>query len=122
MNLADSALTFFQKASEDQNSRQSADGNFIGVAAKNNLSIKADSLFKLIASENPGTKSNALAFANLQGTKMDMKVNVFADTVLNLFSASLINNYLLNHLHDLDTAFINQVIALGHKPINNDYS
>lgn len=122
MNLADSSLIFLQKASEDQHSRQSADGNFIGVAAKNNLSIKADSLFKLIASENPGTRSNALAFANLQGTKIDLQLDFGKDTTLNLFSASLINNYLLNHLRELDTALINHVTALGHKAVNRDYS
>ncbi len=122
MDLADSSLIFLQRASADRISRQSADGNFIGVAAKNNLSIKADSLYQLIKSDNPGTKSNALAFANLQGTKIDLPVDAFADTTLNLFSASLINNYLLNNLHSQDSTFIDQVIALGHKPVNNDYS
>ncbi|HEY5691462.1 MAG TPA: hypothetical protein VIS49_08405, partial [Cyclobacteriaceae bacterium] len=121
LNMADSSLIFLQRASEDQASRQSADGNFIGVAAKNNLSIQADSLFKLIASENPGTKSNALAFANLQGTKIDLQLDLGTDSTLNLFSASLINNYMLNHLHELDTTLINQVVALGRKAANKDY-
>lgn len=122
LNMPDSSLIFLQRASEDDISRKSADGNFIGVAAKNDLSIKADSLFKLIASENPGTKSNALAFANLQGTKIDLQLDLGSDSTLNLFSASLINNYMLNHLREVDTTMINRVITLSRKAANKDYS
>jgi hypothetical protein len=96
--------------------------NFIGVAAKNNLAVNADSLYTLMASENKGIRSNALAFANIQGTKLNLNIDIQSDTLLNLFSASLINNYLLNHLGEVDSTFISKVIQISKKPVNNDYS
>ena len=122
INLVDSSLLFLQRAISKPSTAQSADANFIGVAAKNKLTVNADSLYQLINSKNPGTKSNALAFANLQGTKIDMSIDLFSDTVLNLFSASLINNYLLNHIGEHDTTFINKVVDIARKPINKDYT
>jgi len=122
LNLPDSALRYLQEATNSNLSSNAASANFIGVAAKNNLAVNADSLFTLIASENKGTQSNALAFANMQGTKIKMNINVEADTVLNLFSASLLNNYMLNHLGEMDSSFINKVIRLGKKSSNEDYS
>lgn len=121
LNLVDSALFFLQKAMDHKITRAAAQTNFVGVAAKNNLNVPADSLLKLLTSDNLGTKSNALAFANLQNTKIDLEIDLKSDTVLNLFSASLIINYFLNHLGDLDTTTINQAIELAKKPINDDY-
>ncbi len=122
LNVVDSALYYFQAATDQRLIKEAAEANFIGVAAKNNLAVNADSLFTLIASDNIGIKSNALAFANIQGTKINMTVDLKSDTVLNLFSANLINNYMLNHLGELDTAWISKVIQLGKKPFNKDYS
>ncbi|MBX2941541.1 MAG: hypothetical protein KF860_04275 [Cyclobacteriaceae bacterium] len=122
MDLVDSSLYYLQKASNQRIIRDAANANFIGVAAKNNLPVNADSLFTLISSDNIGIRSNALAFANIQGTKIKMNIDLKQDTLLNLFSASLLNNYMLNHLGELDSTFINHVINLGEKPINKDYS
>ncbi len=121
LNLPDSSLHYLQQATRSSGTREVAETNFIGVAAKNNLSVNADSLFTLIASENQGTKSNALAFANIQGTKIDMGIETEFEGELNLFSASMINNYLLNHLNELDSSLINQVISIGKNPVNEDY-
>lgn len=121
LNLPDSALFFIQEAMEHPATRDAAQTNFIGVAARNNFAVHADSLLILLKSENAGTKSNALAFANLQGTKIELSIDPHADTVLNLFTASLINNYLLNHLGETDTTEISKVIALAKKPVNEDF-
>lgn len=122
LNLLDSSLYFLQRAMDDNLTRQGAQTNFIGVAAKNNLNVPADSLLRLLKSDNQGTKSNALAFANMQGTKVNFEFDVLRDTTLNLFSASLINNYLLNHLGELDSITINKAITIAKKPSNSDYS
>lgn len=122
LSVLDSALYFLQEAMDDSRTQNMAKTNFIGVAAKSHLPVNVDSLFKLISSDNAGVKSNALAFANRQGTRLKMDIDLDKDSVLNLFSASLINNYILNHLGDLDTAFINKTNRLGHRPINSDYS
>lgn len=122
INLIDSSLYYLQSASNQRVIKDAADANFIGVAAKNNLPVNADSLFKLIASDNIGIRSNALAFANIQGTKINMDIDLESDTLLNLFTANLINNYMLNHLGELDSTFINKVISIGENPINKDFS
>jgi len=122
INLVDSSLYYLQKANNQKIIRDAANANFIGVAAKNNLSVNADSLLTLISSNNIGVRSNALAFANIQGTKIKMDIDLKQDTLLNLFSASLLNNYMLNHLGELDSTFINFTIKLGEKPTNKDYS
>lgn len=122
LNLVDSSLYYLQSASNQSVIKDAADANFIGVAAKNDLPVNADSLFTLIASDNIGIKSNALAFANIQGTKIQMDIDVTSDTLLNLFTANLLNNYMLNHIGELDSTFINKAIELGEKPINKDYS
>ncbi|MCB0488539.1 MAG: hypothetical protein R2820_10080 [Cyclobacteriaceae bacterium] len=121
LNLLDSSLFFLQRAMEDNLSREGAQTNFIGVSAKNNLNVPADSLLRLLESDNQGTRSNALAFANMQGTKVNFEFDALADTTLNLFSASLINNYVLNHLGELDSALVNKAIAIAKKPVNSDY-
>ncbi len=121
INLPDSSLSYLQEARGHSLTKRSAETNFIGVAAKNKLSVNADSLFTLIASDNKGTQSNALAFANIQGTKINLEVNLEADSVLNLFSASLINNYILNHLGELDSVTISNVITNAKKPVNKFY-
>lgn len=121
LNLADSALYFLQEAMNHSRTRDAAQTNFIGVAAKNNFTVEADSLLNLLASNNLGTKSNALAFANLQKTKIQLDIDLQSDTVLNLFSASLINNFMLNHLGEVDSAQLSRIINLAKKPFNDDY-
>ena len=122
LTLLDSAFYFLQEAMDDPRTQNTAKTNFTGVAAKSNLPVNVDSLFKLIASDNEGVKSNALAFANRQGTRLKMDIDIEKDSALNLFSASLINNYILNNLGYLDSLFINKVNRLAHRPINSDYS
>lgn len=121
LNVIDSALYFLQESMNTSITKNAAETNFIGVASKSNLSVKADSLLTLIESDNAGTKSNALAFANKQGTKIETQVTLPKDSTLNLFSASLINNYILNHLGELDSAFLSKTIHLAHHPRNIDY-
>ena len=120
--LLDSAFHFLQKAMDDPRTQHAAKANFIGIAAKSDLPVPIDSLFRLISSDNAGVKSNALAFANKQGSRLTMTLDPERDSVLNLFSASLINNYMLNHLGHLDSLFIEKVYRLGHRAINADYS
>lgn len=122
LHLIDSSLYYLQNARDQRLTADAAGANFIGVAAANNLSVNADSLYTLIASDNLGIKSNALAFANKQGAKINMDLDVKSDTILNLFSASLMSNYLLNHLGETDSTLINNIIEIGKKPVNHYFS
>ena len=122
INLVDSSLYYLQLAGNNKITRDAANANFIAVAAKNNLPVNADSLYTLLSSDNIGVRSNALAFANIQGTKINMDIGLRQDTLLNLFSASLLANYMVNHMGTMDSTFINHVIELGEKPVNRDFS
>jgi hypothetical protein len=122
LNLTDSALILFDEARSFREIKNSAELNLIALAAKESLVTQADSLYDLIGSSSPGVQANALAFANLQGRKLEIPPAVIKDTVVNLFSATLWNNYLLNQLGKVDTAFVNRVIAIAKKPSNGDYS
>ncbi len=122
INLIDSALFFLQAAMDSKLVQEEAEANFIGVAAKNRLPINADSLYRLIASDNKGVQSNALAFANVQGTKIELEVDIKNDSTLDLFSASLLNNYMINHLGELDSAFITRAVEIAKMRVNSNYS
>jgi hypothetical protein len=122
LHLTDSALMRFNEARSFSSVKNSAELNLIALAAKENLTTQADSLYNLIGSSSQGVQANALAFANQQGRKLEMPAEVIKDTVVNLFSATLWNNYILNHLDAVDTTFVNRVIEIAKKPSNSDYS
>lgn len=122
LNLLDSALFFFQKAQSSSLSGTSSKTNIVGLAAKNNFNISSDSLYSMLGSTQPGVQANALAFANQQGTKIKMDINLDKDTTVNLFSATLLSNYLVNHLGEVDSSFISKAIRLGERPSNSDFS
>jgi len=122
LNLLDSAFTFLREAQNSSLAGHSAKTNIIGLAAQNDFKLSSDSLYRMLGSTEEGVRSNALAFANLRGEKIKMEIDIDKDTVLNLFSSSLISNYLINHLGELDSAFITKVVRLGERRSNAGYS
>lgn len=122
LHLLDSAFTFLREAQSSPQAGHSAKTNLIGLAAKNDFKISSDSLYQMLGSTQDGVRSNALAFANLHGEKIKMDIDLDTDSVLNLFTSSLIGNYLINHLGETDSAFIHKAIRLGERRINAGYS
>jgi tetratricopeptide (TPR) repeat protein len=122
LNILDSALYFLQLAEAFANTEVPAEANFIGLVAKSRLPLDADSLYRLIHSENRGIQSNALALANLQERKIGINVDMSNDTILNLFSSTRLNNYILNNLGKVDSVMIDELIAISHKDINRNFS
>ncbi len=121
LNLLDSAFTFLREAQTSSLAGYSAKTNMIGLAARNDFKISSDSLYRMLGSTEDGVRSNALAFANLHGEKIKMDIDLDKDSVLNLFTSSLIGNYLINHLGELDSAFITKAIKLGERRVNAGY-
>jgi hypothetical protein len=89
--------------------------------AKSTKHINADSVYQLLDIEAPRVKSNAFAIANHQGKQMDQLVELPNDSTLNLFTASLLGNYITNHLIQTDTTFLSRCIALTRDPRNKNY-
>jgi predicted negative regulator of RcsB-dependent stress response len=124
LNVTDSAIFSLQSAIADPVSATSAKINLIGLAAEKKLPLPADSLLRLLNSTDAGVQSNALALANLQQKSITVNpaVDIEKDTALNLFTASLLHNYLINQIGKLDTAYIGRVFALSRRPTNDDYA
>lgn len=120
INLIDSSIYYLNKARNNPLTKSSAEINLIAITANANLSVDADSLFQILSSSNLGVKSNTLAFANFQNQKINFELDL-SDSTLNLFYASLINNYLLNHLGEVDTTIINRAKYLAGLTINSAY-
>jgi hypothetical protein len=122
LTLLDSAYFFFQKAEGSNISKNAAKTNIIALAAQNNFQVSSDSLYAMLGSTQPGVQANALAFANQQREKIEMNIDLDKDTTLNLFSSTLISNYLVNHLGETDSSFIAKAIRLGERKSNSSFS
>lgn len=121
LGVNDSASYYFSEARKDPKMEATADMNLLGLIAKNNLKVNADSVYKLLHLQEDRVKSNALAIANQQGKLMEVTLELPKDSLLNLFSASLIGNYITNHLHHTDTSLLARCISLAQKPENKDF-
>ena len=93
----------------------------MGTAAKQGFDLDVDSIYRLL-NDVPGPLANAYALANKKGSVVNHYAIDLSDTTLNLYTASLISNYLINHRDSLDTAFITKAENLARRPINAGYS
>lgn len=117
----DSAMYFFSLAKGDRLTASTAEINLVATATKQNLGLNVDSIFQSIDDTKPGQASNAFAFANRKNIFLDQDINLDNDTTLNLFRASLINNYFINQKDSLDTLLISKAEKLGRLPSNSFY-
>jgi Flp pilus assembly protein TadD len=118
----DSAQHFLQQAAQTPATANMAKANLIGlIARQNSTALSPDSLYHLLESPQLAVKSNALAFASKRKEKIDIQPNLASDTVLNVFSATLISNYIVNQLGKIDTAETTTIEKLANKEINKDY-
>ncbi len=119
LNLKDSALLLANLARNSRVSKAEAETNLIGLIAKFGLRHPADSLMAVLNPDNPGVKTNGLALATLQKEPIYINVDPGSDTLLTVHSATALNNHLLNHLDDVDTALVSHVVSLARRPSNS---
>jgi tetratricopeptide (TPR) repeat protein len=117
----DSASIYMSRARENDATRESSDANFFAMAARELIPIKTDSVLKLFNAESPIVTSNAIALATLFGQKIDIDVSPQISPPLNLYTATLLNNYINYHATDLDTAFIHLAYNISSDTNNIDY-
>lgn len=118
----DSATWFINEARQDGLTKNSAEGNFLAVAAAEYLPIRTDSVVKIFDNSSPIVISNAFAVATLFDQKLETSVDPFSDTRLDLYSATLLNNYTIKNARTLDTTFIRRVDAIASDSMNDVYS
>ncbi|MFN8335496.1 MAG: hypothetical protein U0U09_10235 [Cyclobacteriaceae bacterium] len=121
INKRDSAFLFFDRAAKFSGTQTEAQANITALVAKNNIAINADSLIQPFT-KTDAVLSNAILIAGQQGQSLTTSVDPLKNDVLNVQSATLLNNYMVYKLKDLDTTFINRAFKLASDSVNGDYS
>lgn len=121
IGLLDSSLSYFQKARNVTLTKATAETNLFATSAKLDLKFPADSLLKLLGSDDIGAQSNALALANVQHLPLDVRPSLSKDTVLNVKMATLLCNQLTNQRNKIDTALLAPIISLARKSVNENF-
>ena len=117
----DSSLIYLDAARKRGISKTSAETNFFALATMEDVPIKIDSVLALFGSE-PGIISNALVLSTLQRQELKTPINPLATKRLNLYTSTLLNNYIVKHATKLDTTFIEEAYNIASDSLNEDYS
>jgi len=118
----DSASYFLSEARKSSHAKKSAEANFIAFAALDFIPIKVDSVIKVFDDPYDATEANALAAATVQRTVFKTNTEVLKEKKLDLYSASLLNNYLVQNAKSLDTAFLQHANRIISDSINSNVS
>lgn len=117
----DSAVYYLNLARSRPFSKGSAETNFFALAAMESLPISSDSIFSSFGSNNAATLANALALANAQTQSFSYPVNPFGERKLNLYGATLLNNYLIRNVKTIDTVSLKNAYSLADDSLNSDF-
>ncbi len=118
----DSAALFLGKARDHSISKASAEINFMALAAMEFLPIKIDSVLSLFNTEAPAVISNAIALSMVNHQELKTKVDPLKSKTLNLYTATLLNNYILKYVKSLDTTFTTAAYAIASDSVNSDFN
>lgn len=117
----DSALMYLNEARNHAVSKVSAETNFFALATMEFIPLNIDSVLTLFES-HPGIVSNALALSTLHKQKLNTEAKPLAQRNLNLYTATLLNNYIIKYATTLDTTFIEQAFNIASDSVNEVYS
>lgn len=118
----DSAAICLHEARSFSLTKNAAETNFFGMAAQEIVPLQADSVLNSFNSKFPGTLCNALALSTIVNKPFDIKVDPLAAKKLDLYTATLLNNYIIKNAKKIDTLFINQAYTIASDPKNEHYS
>lgn len=118
----DSATYFMNRARQSAITKSSAEGNFLALAAVQRLPIRSDSVIKIFDNQSPIVLSNALAIATLFDQNIETPVDPLAEKTLNLYSATLLNNYSIHNAKSVDTTFVRAVHKIAIDSSNYAFS
>ncbi len=118
----DSSVLYLSKAQEHSISKASAEINFMGLAAMEFLPIKIDSVLNLFNTEAPAVLSNAIVLSTVNNQELKTKIDPLKAKALNLYTATLLNNYILKYAKSLDSTFTNTAYAIASDSLNSDFN
>jgi hypothetical protein len=121
VHALDSASFYMSAARKSDLTKSSAEGNFFAMSATELIPINADSIAKTFNSTSPLLYGNALVLATLFNQKLAIETDPLATKVLNLYSATFLNNYVTRNAKDLDTAFAREAMKIASDSVNLDY-
>src|SRR5690606_12460824 len=118
----DSAAWFISQARESQFTRSAAEGNCLALATLEYIPLQVDSILQSFDTSGPTVVANALALGTLLGQDIRLDTNPLGDTLLNLYSATVLNNYIIQNAQSLDTTFVARACAIAFDSLNQPYS
>ncbi|HTF18977.1 MAG TPA: hypothetical protein VK658_12940, partial [Chryseolinea sp.] len=121
-NALDSALYFLNIARENSLTKTSAETNFFALAALKGMQLQTDSVLELFRTTDPAVLANALAVSTVTKQALTEKISPMTNRQLNLYTATLLNNYAVKYIHSLDTTFIENAYRLASDSLNNNFS
>lgn len=122
LHKIDSAAYFLNRARNDARVKTTAEANFFGMAALELIPLKTDSIIGVFKTNDAATLANALALATVTKGKFETKIDPLENSELTFHAATLLNNYILYNVKNLDTVFISKAYAIASAPENADYS
>jgi hypothetical protein len=117
----DSAYFFFDAARKHKHTREQAEANIIALIGKEYLPVQADSLLGTFGRPAHLAAGNALTVASSQGQSFNHTIDPLAHTKLDIPTATLLNNYMVYNLKQLDTTTLSQLEKIITDPVNLDY-
>lgn len=121
LGLADSAQRYLLKAGRENTTKESADLNLVALMAVRSVQQAPDSLLTLLNDQSPAVLANLLAMANQQGRTTNLKAWLPKDSTVNLFTATMMGNYLTNNILQPDTSYLRASIAMARLPRNQGF-
>lgn len=122
VHALDSATYFLNEARQHALTKNSAEGNFLALAAVEYLPIRTDSVVKIFDNASPIVTSNALALATLFNQEFESTIDPLKEKNLDLYSATLLNNYCIRNARTIDTTFTRSVHAIASDSVNYEFS
>jgi len=121
--ILDSALYFFDQASQQRVSERLGKNNFLALVAKNGIRINTDSLQQdYYIKENSLSQTNLAALRNQSGAAGFYNPVFPSDSVLGSITSARLINYGFNSLNHQDEEFIPVLDKLRKKDANIYYS
>lgn len=121
LHISDSAFLMFDQARGDHTAKETAEINISGLLAQNEIAVNIDSLLQSLTPSDAIT-SNAVLLAGRQGKLLVTEIDPLKKQKLDLYTATLLNNYIVYKLTEIDSAFIRKAFALAADSVNGDFT
>lgn len=121
-NTLDSALYFLNLAREGTDTKTSAETNFLALATLKEIPVRIDSVLQLFKTTEPAVLANAIALSTATKQAITEKISPMTNRHLNLYTATLLNNYVIRYVQLIDTTFLENAYRLASDSLNNHFS